>query len=100
MLAFARTPVETKPGIIVERADGSLGQSPIVGLRTDRNDGGPMSTFYTDGQRAVQDQLQTTQMADLLHQVIVHAEVQDAERAFMRAITRPLASRTEATVLA
>jgi hypothetical protein len=27
-----------------------------------------MSTFYTDGQRAVQDQFQTTRMADLLHQ--------------------------------
>jgi predicted pyridoxine 5'-phosphate oxidase superfamily flavin-nucleotide-binding protein len=42
-----------------------------------------MSTFYTDGQRAVQDQFETTRMADLLHQVIVHAEVQDAERAFI-----------------
>jgi predicted pyridoxine 5'-phosphate oxidase superfamily flavin-nucleotide-binding protein len=42
-----------------------------------------MSTFYTDGQRAVQDQFQTTRMADLLHQVIVHADVQDAERAFI-----------------
>jgi predicted pyridoxine 5'-phosphate oxidase superfamily flavin-nucleotide-binding protein len=42
-----------------------------------------MSTFYTDGQRAVQDQFQTTKMADLLHQVIVHADVQDAERAFI-----------------
>jgi predicted pyridoxine 5'-phosphate oxidase superfamily flavin-nucleotide-binding protein len=42
-----------------------------------------MSTFYTDGQRAVQDQFQTTRMADLLHRVIVHAEVQDAERAFI-----------------
>ncbi len=42
-----------------------------------------MPTFYTDGQRAVQQQFQTTKMADLLHQVIVHAEVQDAERAFI-----------------
>jgi predicted pyridoxine 5'-phosphate oxidase superfamily flavin-nucleotide-binding protein len=42
-----------------------------------------MSTFYTDGQRAVQDQFQTTRMADLLHQVIVHPDVQDAERAFI-----------------
>lgn len=42
-----------------------------------------MSNFYTDGQRAVQDQFQTTRMADLLHQVIVHADVQDAERAFI-----------------
>lgn len=42
-----------------------------------------MSTFYTDGQRAVQDQFETTRMADLLHEVIVHAEVQDAERAFI-----------------
>jgi predicted pyridoxine 5'-phosphate oxidase superfamily flavin-nucleotide-binding protein len=42
-----------------------------------------MSTFYSDGQRAVQDQFQTTKMADLLHQVIVHADVQDAERAFI-----------------
>jgi predicted pyridoxine 5'-phosphate oxidase superfamily flavin-nucleotide-binding protein len=42
-----------------------------------------MPTFYTDGQRAVQDQFQTTKMADLLHQVIFHADVQDAERAFI-----------------
>lgn len=42
-----------------------------------------MSNFYTDGQRTVQDQFQTTRMADLLHQVIVHADVQDAERAFI-----------------
>ncbi len=42
-----------------------------------------MSTFYTDGQRAVQQQFQTTRMADLLEQVIVHAEVQDAEREFI-----------------
>ena len=42
-----------------------------------------MSTFYTDAQRAVQDEFETTRMADLLHQVIVHADVQDAERAFI-----------------
>jgi predicted pyridoxine 5'-phosphate oxidase superfamily flavin-nucleotide-binding protein len=42
-----------------------------------------MSTFYTDQQRAVQDEFQTTRMADLLHQVIVHADVQDAEKAFI-----------------
>jgi uncharacterized protein len=42
-----------------------------------------MSAFYTDGQRAVQEQFETTKMADLLHQVIVHAEVQDAERTFI-----------------
>ncbi len=42
-----------------------------------------MPTFYTDGQRAVQEQFQTTKMADLLHQVTVHTEVQDAERAFI-----------------
>lgn len=42
-----------------------------------------MSTFYTDGQRAVQQQFQTTRMADRLEQVIVHAEVQDAERDFI-----------------
>ncbi len=42
-----------------------------------------MSTFYTDGQRAVQQQFQTTMMADRLEQVIVHGEVQDAEREFI-----------------
>ncbi|MFL5493312.1 MAG: pyridoxamine 5'-phosphate oxidase family protein [Gemmatimonadales bacterium] len=42
-----------------------------------------MSEFYTDGQRAAQEQFQTTKMADLLHEVIVHSEVQDAERAFI-----------------
>jgi predicted pyridoxine 5'-phosphate oxidase superfamily flavin-nucleotide-binding protein len=42
-----------------------------------------MSAFYTDQQRALQAQFQTTRMADLLHQVIVHAEVQEAERAFI-----------------
>jgi predicted pyridoxine 5'-phosphate oxidase superfamily flavin-nucleotide-binding protein len=42
-----------------------------------------MPTFYTNEQRAVQEQFETTRMADLLHQVIVHSEVQDAERAFI-----------------
>jgi uncharacterized protein len=42
-----------------------------------------MSSFYTQGQRATQDQFQTTRMADLLHQVIVHSDLQDAERAFI-----------------
>jgi len=42
-----------------------------------------MPSFYTDGQRAMQDHSQTTRMADLLHQVIVHAELEDAERAFI-----------------
>lgn len=42
-----------------------------------------MPAFYTAGQRTVQEQFQTTKMADLLHQVIVHAEVQEAERAFI-----------------
>lgn len=42
-----------------------------------------MSTFYTDGQRALQEEFQTRKMADLLHQVIVHPEVQDADRAFI-----------------
>ncbi|HUF35530.1 MAG TPA: pyridoxamine 5'-phosphate oxidase family protein [Gemmatimonadales bacterium] len=42
-----------------------------------------MSAFYTDGQRAAQEQFETTKMADLLEQVIVHPEVQDAERAFI-----------------
>ena len=42
-----------------------------------------MSAFYTEGQRALQDQFHTTKMADLLQQVIVHTEVQDAERAFI-----------------
>jgi predicted pyridoxine 5'-phosphate oxidase superfamily flavin-nucleotide-binding protein len=42
-----------------------------------------MPAFYTDGQRAMQEEFQTTKMADLLQQVIVHAEVQDAERTFI-----------------
>jgi uncharacterized protein len=42
-----------------------------------------MSAFYTDRQRAVQQEFETTRMADLLEQVIVHREVQDAERAFI-----------------
>ena len=42
-----------------------------------------MPAFYTDGQRAMQEQFQTTKMADLLQETIVHAEIQDAERAFV-----------------
>jgi predicted pyridoxine 5'-phosphate oxidase superfamily flavin-nucleotide-binding protein len=42
-----------------------------------------MTAFYTQGQRALQEQFETTKMADLLHQVIVHGEVQEAERAFI-----------------
>jgi uncharacterized protein len=42
-----------------------------------------MGTFYTDQQRALQDQFHTAKMAALLEQVIVHPEVQDAERAFI-----------------
>jgi hypothetical protein len=42
-----------------------------------------MRKFYTDGQRQLQEQFETTKMADLLQQAIVHAEVQDAERAFI-----------------
>jgi uncharacterized protein len=39
--------------------------------------------FYSDEQRALQERFQTGKMADLLEQVIVHSEVQDAERAFI-----------------
>jgi len=42
-----------------------------------------MSTFYTNEQRDLQEQFETAKMADLLHQVIVHSEVQEAERAFI-----------------
>lgn len=42
-----------------------------------------MPTFYSDEQRALQERFQTGRMADLLEQVIVHSEVQDAERAFI-----------------
>ena len=42
-----------------------------------------MSGFYTDGQRAMQEQFQTTKMADKLEQIIVHSQVQDHERAFI-----------------
>ncbi len=42
-----------------------------------------MSTFYSGEQRALQEQFQTGKMADLLEQVIVLSEVQDAERAFI-----------------
>lgn len=42
-----------------------------------------MSTFYSEEQRALQEQFQTGKMAGLLEQVIVHSEVQEAERAFI-----------------
>jgi predicted pyridoxine 5'-phosphate oxidase superfamily flavin-nucleotide-binding protein len=42
-----------------------------------------MAALYGTEQRALQEQFDTTRMADLLHDVIVHAEVQDAERAFI-----------------
>ena len=42
-----------------------------------------MPTFYSDEQRALQQQFQTGKMADLLEQAIVHPEVQEAERAFI-----------------
>jgi hypothetical protein len=42
-----------------------------------------MDTFYHDDQRALQARFQTGKMADLLEQVIVHSEVQEAERAFI-----------------
>ncbi|MDQ2673183.1 MAG: pyridoxamine 5'-phosphate oxidase family protein [Chloroflexota bacterium] len=40
-------------------------------------------SFYRDEQRALQRRFQTERMADLLEQVIVHREVQEAERAFI-----------------
>ena len=42
-----------------------------------------MDTFYHNEQRALQARFQTRRMADLLEQVIVHTEVQEAERAFI-----------------
>jgi predicted pyridoxine 5'-phosphate oxidase superfamily flavin-nucleotide-binding protein len=42
-----------------------------------------MSNFYTGEQRALQERFETGKMADLLQQVIVHEEVQDAERRFI-----------------
>jgi uncharacterized protein len=42
-----------------------------------------MPAFYGDGQRALQERFQTGKMAELLEQVIVHSEVQDAERVFI-----------------
>jgi predicted pyridoxine 5'-phosphate oxidase superfamily flavin-nucleotide-binding protein len=42
-----------------------------------------MDTFYRDEQRALQARFQTDRMADLLEQVIVHSEVQEAERTFI-----------------
>jgi predicted pyridoxine 5'-phosphate oxidase superfamily flavin-nucleotide-binding protein len=40
-------------------------------------------TFYRDEQRELQQEFQTGRMADLLEQVIVHSEVQEAERTFI-----------------
>jgi uncharacterized protein len=42
-----------------------------------------MAEFYSDEQRALQRRFETEKMADLMQQVIVHAEVQEAERAFI-----------------
>jgi predicted pyridoxine 5'-phosphate oxidase superfamily flavin-nucleotide-binding protein len=42
-----------------------------------------MTEFYTGTQRALQHQFHTDRMADLLEQVIVHTEVQEAEREFI-----------------
>jgi len=42
-----------------------------------------MDAFYHNEQRALQARFQTGRMADLLEQVIVHTEVQEAERAFI-----------------
>jgi predicted pyridoxine 5'-phosphate oxidase superfamily flavin-nucleotide-binding protein len=42
-----------------------------------------MPTFYSDDQRALQEQFETGKMANLLEQVIVHPEVQEAERVFI-----------------
>ena len=42
-----------------------------------------MPAFYSDEQRALQEQFQTGKMADLLEHVIVHPEVQEAEREFI-----------------
>jgi hypothetical protein len=43
-----------------------------------------MSTFYTTEQRALQERFEIAKMADLVHHVIVHSEVQEAERAFIK----------------
>jgi uncharacterized protein len=42
-----------------------------------------MADFYTPTQRDLQGQFQTTKLADLLTQAIVHPELQDRERAFI-----------------
>jgi predicted pyridoxine 5'-phosphate oxidase superfamily flavin-nucleotide-binding protein len=42
-----------------------------------------MPTFYTNEQRTMQERFETAKMAALLHQVIVHPEIQEAERAFI-----------------
>jgi predicted pyridoxine 5'-phosphate oxidase superfamily flavin-nucleotide-binding protein len=42
-----------------------------------------VTEFFTQEQRVLQQEFQTTKLADLLHQVIVHGEVQEAERTFI-----------------
>jgi len=42
-----------------------------------------MTDCYTSAQRELQQRFETTKLADLLHQVIVHQELQDPERAFI-----------------
>ena len=42
-----------------------------------------MSEFYTDEQHTLQERFETEKMAALLHQVIVHPEIQEAERTFI-----------------
>jgi uncharacterized protein len=42
-----------------------------------------MTDFYTSAQRGLQDQFGSRKLADLLTQVTVHREVQEAERAFI-----------------
>jgi predicted pyridoxine 5'-phosphate oxidase superfamily flavin-nucleotide-binding protein len=42
-----------------------------------------MPPFYGPAQRALQERFETTRLADLMTQVIVHPELQDPERAFI-----------------
>ncbi|MBK6423591.1 MAG: pyridoxamine 5'-phosphate oxidase family protein [Gemmatimonadetes bacterium] len=42
-----------------------------------------MTSFYSPAQRALQDRFGATKLADLMTQAIVHAEVQEDERAFI-----------------
>jgi uncharacterized protein len=42
-----------------------------------------MPAFYTDEQHTLQERFETERMAALLHQVIVHPEIQEAERTFI-----------------